>query len=390
MRPRTVSASSIKSFLGCEKRYAAETSGRVSVNSAPGLFGTALHAALDKYIEKMTDSDGFVLPEAGGEHNPSLLMDLWTASCAVHVGWGSDYMEEGRTLLTKWLATRPLPPRVLSREVKKSFDIEVPGYGEKQPVTWILDRLDLHPDGTYEVIDYKSQWLDVNSTAMRKLVQPALYASAVRREYGAEQVAVTYDLLRYEPTTIYYTASQIDEFDAFLAAVVKRIWDLPAEDARETLNYDCRYCPRKAGCATLLNASEIGWTPTMSLEEIAALHDNLKGAAKGIESLLAEVDALLLEEVRKAEDGTVELDGYTLSARSKTTVKYDPEVVFRALGDEAVQYMTVSKTALDKELNRKKNPRYTPEEIDQIKDLAIVSRGEPYVTVVPKAPVDGE
>jgi hypothetical protein len=387
-RPKSISASSIDSFVGCEMRWAAESTGRVSVNSPPGLFGTALHAALDKYIEKMYDADGMLLPEAGGGHVSELLLNLWAASCGHHLGWGSDYEPEGRDLLERWMQTRTLPPQVLSREVKEQFEIEPEGFpGETQKVTYIVDRVDM-VDGAVKVIDYKSQYLDVNPASMRRLVQPALYACAMRRKYGVTEVEVEYDMLRYQPVSVFYSAPQMDAFEVFLSQIAGRMWSLG--EPRETLNSKCRYCPRKGVCKTLLSATDIGWTPAMPLEEVVALHEQLKDAVKGIEALLGEVDTVLLEEVRRSEEGTVDLDRFTLGAKSKTTVRYDPEVVLRVIGDEAVQFMSVSKTALDKELNRKRNPRFTPDEVETIKSLAQVSRGEPYVTVTPKTPVDGE
>lgn len=390
MNPKTVSATSLESFLGCPARYAMEQENRLSVESPPGLFGTALHAALDDYIEALYQPDRTPLP-----HDVEMLLNMWNYVADNMLPWGSDYREEGADILRKWVRTRELPHEVVEREQKKTFDLAIPDIDgvaqEPQPVTYIIDRLDRLPDGTWEIIDYKSQYLNLNPSGMRRLIQPALYASAVRREHGITtgQIAVTYDLLRYEPVTIYFTQDQIDEFDRFLTSLVMRIRATEPDAAREKLNSKCRYCPRKAVCATLTKAADVYWTPTMDLSELAAIREGLKDATKGIDALVEEIDEVLLNEVKRSESNHVDLPLYELSAKVTPRTSYDPEVLLRTVGPAAVEFLSVGKTVLDKEIGRKKNNRFTPEEIQVIKDSARVTYGEPKVVVTPKTPLDG-
>src|SRR5688572_25349821 len=101
MRPRSISATSLDSYEGCPKRFAAEIAiGRINTDSAPGKFGTALHAALDKYIEKLYATG------VPAEHDKDLLMDLWTAASNHYLGFGTDYYTEGQEMLENWVATR--------------------------------------------------------------------------------------------------------------------------------------------------------------------------------------------------------------------------------------------------------------------------------------------
>lgn len=386
MRPRTVSATSLESFSGCPRRFVEETNNRLSIDSPPGVFGTTLHDALQLYIEMLYSA---ALPGTITQHDLESLLILWKQAANDRLPYGSDYVDEGEALLRKWVETRPLPHEVISTEKKVSFDLVMPN-GEPQAVTVIIDRLDCHPDGTYEVIDYKSWYARVDGSGMRKLIQPALYASYVRRTYGVTgDIIVSYDQLRHDMTSIVMTQSDIDRFDSYLDSIVQRIWNMDEEDAPEKLNSKCRYCPRKAQCETLLKATEVGWAPTMSVDELAAIHDNLKDAKKGIEALLEEVDTVLLDAVKDA-DGDVDAGDYILGATMSTRTAYDPEVLLRVLGPSATSYMGVSKSALDKELNRKRQNKFLPEEIAAIKAAAIVTYGEPRVTVTPKNPMDSE
>lgn len=379
MRPRTLSATSIESYEGCPARFAAEqgviladgTRQRISTDSAPGIFGTALHSALDDYIEYLGDRPS--------QHDEALLLDkIWPRVAQKAFGFEDAWTEQGYGLLADWLTTRPLPHKVLSREVKETFDLVVPGYDATQPVTYICDRIDEREDGSIEVIDYKSQYLRVNATKMRGLIQPALYAAAMRRKYGVDTVHVTYDMLRYEMVTVTFDDTDLNRFEAYLGQVAARIWD--DESPREKLNNKCQYCPRKAVCGTLSHAHEIGWSPSLPVESLIYIRDQAKNAIKGLESLITEVDGTILAKMESEDVDVLAVGNFTASAVTKRIEKYNPEIVMRVLGDDALPYLSVGKTALDKELKKKKG-RFTPEQRAEIVSNAEVSYSEPKINV---------
>lgn len=388
MRPRTLSASSLDSYAGCPARFEAEMS-KLRNESAPGIFGTAVHAALDEYIDVLyfQTGDG----QDGGAmqlgHDPELLLDkIWPSVSDDALGLHSEWIHTGKDMLTRWLATRPLPFRVLSREVKESFDLVVPGYGEVQPVTYICDRVDQREDGTIEIIDYKTQWANVSPTKMYELVQPGLYAAAIRRKYGETPIFVTYDMLRYDMVSVPYTDTDIDGIERFLGAQAKKIWD--DNEPQERINAKCPFCPRKAVCQTLLSAEEIGWTPTLPIETLIEIRDQVTSRTKALKQLITDIDDVILAKFEADHTNVFDAGKYIAQAAVRRNEIYDPEVVLRVLGDDAIPYLKVGKTALDKELKRRKGGRFTPEQADEIRSLAQVSYGEPYVTVESKGPVD--
>ena len=69
-------------------------------------------------------------------------------------------------------------------------------------------------------------------------------------------------------------------------------------------------------------------------------------------------------------------------------MKYDPEVVLRVLGDDALAYLQVGKTALDHELFRKRNNRWTPEQRSAVLDMAQETYGEPSLKIEPRGARD--
>lgn len=708
MRPRTLSATSIESYLGCPARFAMETSGRISVDSEPGRFGTALHAALDRYIEVL-----YIEGTDEVAHNADLLAELWHEIGPTYVGLGSDYLEEGEELLDRWVETRDLPYEVVSREVKRNFEVVVPGFEDSDPqsVTFIMDRVDRDENGTYHVIDYKGLGLDTviptpsgwttmrdlrvgdlviggdgapcrvtgksdvhmnpcfriafddgsslvadhehrwlvttdygekilttedladnvvnpvtgqrhlripcvtaefpaadlpidpyvlgawigDGTAadgtitkplpamfteiarrgyevgkllrgpdkceahtifglkgqlrelgvlnnkhiptsylrgsveqrldllrgimdtdgswntkrkrcvltttkepyardvarlveslgwkatvfevqgagfgktftawhtcftpidaevflarrpetyrpagtvrgrrrmvrdviaiptvptqciqvdspdhtflageqmirthnsqyqiltpdgMRQLIQPALYALAVHGQYGVDEVVVTYDFLRSTPTSIVYNKRDLDRFKSYLKNTIAKIW--ADEDPKEKLNSKCIYCPRKAQCETLRRAADASWTPTLSLDELVTIRDASKNATKTLDTMVKEIDAVLLDRLRYEDLPNMEVQGYRYAAKRKSMSHYDPEVVLRILGDEAIPYLKVGKTALDKELDRRRGSRFSREQAAEIRELAASSLGEPYIEVTSLNPQDAE
>lgn len=388
MRPRTLSASSLDSYAGCPARFEAEMA-RLRNDSEPGIFGTAIHTALDEYIDLLyfQTGDG----QDGGAmqlgHDHELLLDkIWPSVCDQSLGMKSEWIETGVTMLTHWLHTRPLPYRVLSREVKESFDLVVPGYGEVQPVTYICDRVDQREDGTIEIIDYKTQWANVSPTKMYQLIQPGLYAAALRRKYGETPLFVTYDMLRYDMVSVPFTDTDIDGVERFLGAQAKIIWD--DDEPQEKINPKCSFCPRKGVCETLQTATEIGWTPTLPIEALIEIRDQVKNREKALKQLIIDIDDVILAKFEAEQNNVFDTGKYIAQAAVKRNEVYDPEVVLRVLGDDAIPYLKVGKTALDRELKRKRGGRFTPEQADEIRSLAQVTYGEPYVTVEAKGPVD--
>lgn len=377
MKPRTISATSVESYVGCPKRFLAELKRVYTTPGGPSAFGTAIHATLDKYIENTFDAEG--RPRVT-EHDLDLLLTIWEAASAVYLGWGNDYEDEGREMLINWAATRRLPQKVVSREIKNYFDLEVPDTGGGiQKVTYICDRVD-EIDGVLEVIDYKTQWENLDPSKMRRLIQPPLYALAMRKQYGVEQVAVTFDLTRYSPVTVIYNSREMDRFERYLGEVTKRMWE--EENPKEQVNKGCKYCVRKGICGSLARAAEHSMPTTLDVVELAALKQTAKDAGKAFENLIAEIDEVLLHTMRVEDTDLIDTGDHTVKANIKTYTDYSPEVVHRVLGDDALSYMKVQKGALDKAL-KDKTGRFSPAQAAEIWDLANKSYGNPTIEVTP-------
>jgi hypothetical protein len=374
MKVKSLSASSIKSYLGCGKRFLAEQV-RVGVDSAPGQFGTAIHYTLEHY---------FRLLDGGTEHKPEMLAEMWTSTCNAFLGLDAEeYMETGHEMLARYCETMPVPHKILSREVKESFELLTES-GESVKINYICDRVDEGPDGIVEVIDYKTQWARVTPDAMRGLVQPGLYAVAMRRKYGVDQVRVTYEMLRQDPINVstLYSSEDMDRIERMLADVAQRILD--DDDPKEKLNSECVYCIRKGVCETLRKATELGWTPTLPITSLVARRDDIKNALKAQEQLLAEIDEVIIAHLKAENVNTDDIGDFTVSVSVSKRGAYDATGVFTVLGESAIPYMKVQKTALDKVLKRKRDNPFTAEEREAVEGFLTINYGEPQVHVVKK------
>ncbi|MDP9012834.1 MAG: PD-(D/E)XK nuclease family protein [Pseudomonadota bacterium] len=376
MHIRTLSATRIKSYEGCPKRMLAEMA--VKTSSKPGDFGSALHAALE-WFHKLTG-------EGEVAYNWDELCVIWHHVCAKYLGWMDDkdevgYLYVGERLLAGYLDEHPEPPEIISQEVREEFTITTPD-GTEIGITYIMDRLDKHPTYGYSIIDYKSQYGRMSPDDMRKATQPFLYACAVRRKYGVTgDIPVVFVMLRQDPQDvgIIVTQADMDRFEAYLADVAQQILD--DDDPREKLNAECGYCIRKSVCGAWQKAIEAGWAPTMDLPDLAAKLAEAKYAEKCAKELAGEINEVVLAKMKEAHLYEVEAGDYDIKVTLPKTGAYDPIGVHRILGDEAMPYMKVGKTALDKEVNRKGAGKFTEEEKAELRNTLSYTDGAPGIKI---------
>lgn len=349
---------------------------QVRTSSAPGDFGTAIHATLEWFHKIVEDS-----PES---YTLDMLLELWLTISNKYLGFENDYRDTGTDLLTGYLEQHPTPPIVVSQEIKESFPITTKDGTEIQ-VTYIIDRVD-KVDGAYEIIDYKTQYGYVAPDNMREMIQPFLYACAIRRKYDVHRIPVTYIMLRQDPqnVTIVVTDADMDRTERYLCDIAQRILD--DERPVERLNSECGFCIRKAVCGAWKNAAEAGWSPTMELGPMVSKYAEAKDAAKAAETLAEEIQKALLARLRQDKVYEAEVDGYEIKVKMSKRGKYDTQGVFGVLGESALPFMTVGKTALDGEMKRKRGNIFTDYEREKIAETLSVTTGEPKIEVVKVAP----
>ena len=294
MRPKTLSASAASVFELCEARYKAEYIDRVpDMDGIAASLGTACHEALEHYV-----AGGW-----WGEPNLAQLLKFYDTAY-FKVFSDREKYQEGVDLLTRWFESRDLRDgrSVLSTEKKETF-LLVSKTGEEINFTYIWDRCDELPDGSIEVVDYKTVALPVQPEDLAKRIQPRAYALSAAIKYkNRDAYWVTYDLLRYDTVSKKFTRDDNIETYRYLQDLFDRI--LASDGSKETLNPECRFCVRKSSCDTLLRHSAGGGIlGVSSLEEAADKRAQMEYSRAALDTAVKELDALIL---KMAEDQGVE------------------------------------------------------------------------------------
>lgn len=256
--PAYESHSSISTYAACPLRYAYRYVERRPGEVSPGqfAFGNAVHRAFEAFVrERIRARDEGTTPASGLEVLQTAL-DRKLASSGLTADEITDARRRAVPVLERFLAreaTADGDPIVV--EVGFGVPVEVPG-GDGVRFVGYIDRVDRAPDGSTEIVDYKTgrarQQADVDADrqltayafgcARGGLVDPAtgaLLAPASRLGlYFAEAGELVW-------TT--RTEEQLAAFEADLVATIGRI--RAREFAARPAPWRCRWCEYRRECA---------------------------------------------------------------------------------------------------------------------------------------------
>jgi len=286
MEPRTLSASSIKCFEDCEAMYHAHYIDRVKERSgAAADLGTSVHTACEEWVN------------AGAPADVDLLLKQFDQDAIMH-GLNQEMIKDGRKMLRdfydRW---QEFPPHeVLTTEVKETFPLKV---GNKTvQVTYIWDRGDRMPDGSIDVIDYKTWRKVLDAEDMRSTIQVRIYALSAAIKYKRDEppaIWVTLDQMRTGPVSVKFTREDNQATWRYLKDVYQRI--LASDGTKMTINENCRYCVRKADCPELARAIEVGNIVKLRNDPMRAATRlaELKAARNAVSDTIAQLEDFMSE-----------------------------------------------------------------------------------------------
>lgn len=144
------------------------------------------------------------------------------------------------------VATYALPVALEER-----FAIEVDGV----TVSGQIDRMDRHPDGTYEIIDYKTSRRLPSLTTVEQSLQLSMYHLAARETWGIEPSTLTlYFVVHGQPlSTPGRTEAQIQAVRRHVVTIAERIDARRFEPKTSKL---CDYCDYQPICPAFRSAGE--------------------------------------------------------------------------------------------------------------------------------------
>jgi RecB family exonuclease len=294
MRPSSLSASSVDTFLKCEARFMEENINFAREPSgAAADLGTVGHAALEEAVDLFVRKEGLT-------HVPTdALLNLFVAY-AIEAGLTGVQLIDGKELLSEWAERTDFTDReVLMLENKERFPLSVPQVPDLTfPVTYIFDRLD-RANGDITVVDYKFVGRPISSDDMRARVQPRIYALAAQLLYkDAPGIWVCYDLMRYKPVEIWFSKEENRQTYVWLRKVAERIYE--SAGFKETINPDCRYCVRRAACKAL--TAHVNAGGSMSIMALGDAIDTLgkhKSAIAALNASARGLEEYILAELQR-------------------------------------------------------------------------------------------
>jgi hypothetical protein len=391
MIPTSVSASALETASQCLARYKATAIQKgAGINNPAAMLGSTLHAALEKFVDPLMIK--------AGVWDWDFLLTLYTH--AFQDIFGSDeetrWFDDGKQILWNWFNRKDIQDdlreaEILSREVKENFPVPYKYEGNKYevPLNYIMDRFDQLGPNEYRVVDYKSQRLPLKPDELRRKIQAKVYALACQIKYpNAEKIWVQFDFLRYDRVAVLFTRDDNITTWRSIKRAVQRIVDTPENDplhpVPETLNENCRYCPRKYTCQTLQRNLRIGGVMGLEVDQLALIYHDLKSQLDGLKQMTDEVEGMLIKHA--VENDILEWDGdlTSVTIKARTRRKINREKISEILGPQIMaEYGRINVSDLP---DLRNDRRLTPTQRSLLETAVEHEPYEPQVRVTRREP----
>ncbi len=277
----------------------------------PTRFGTVVHTVAEKYHEAHMRGDD--LPD------PIQLFDLaWQANKA----YDFEYYSLGRTKIEDFL-NRTIHARrgdtimteidfvmdlvsmdiyvVDSHEQRKQLVKMIIGRGGV-PVASKIDRIDKVDDKTYEIFDYKTNFIPFTRWQVENSLQLGVYDLFVRKLFPqATEVVCVFDMIRHGRFPTEFDDQQRENLRFYLIDLWNQIKSETAPEER--INSYCRWCERKNECKAYERARDedpvIGTADDGDLDALFAKYEDLQARMKLIDSEATRIKEVLQESIKQ-------------------------------------------------------------------------------------------
>lgn len=237
-RKPTLSPSRITTYLACPVRYRwtyVDERGRWYLRSRRQFsFGTTLHKVLQRFHDS---SDSGV---ATVEDAVAAVEEHW-----IEAGYRSsqemeEAMGEGKALIETYVQAklaRPSEAKVLY--VEKSLSLDMGDF----VLRGILDRVDEYPDGSLEIVDYKSQRKTVTPDDIAGSIAMACYQLLLQDKFPDRKISASITALQTGATATYAMPEEERvQFRNDLIALAREILNCDYENLEPITKPLCGYC----------------------------------------------------------------------------------------------------------------------------------------------------
>jgi RecB family exonuclease len=274
--PIRLSYSSISTYELCPLQYKLRYLDGKPGRRTPALaFGESLHEALRSFHAQPVP----VAPSLGAMMG--YLDEAWDRSVYRSKDEERAYRDHAREVLTAYHRDNVVGFRV-PVALEQRFQLDVDGVR----VSGIIDRMDRHPDGSYEIIDYKTNRRLPPRRYVESDLQLSIYYLAAWEVWGILPDRLTlYYLLPGQPMTVTRRPEDLD-------VTRSRIWEV-AENIRSGAfapreNRLCNWCDYQAQCPLFAHRFEREETPIdigAAVDEWIAAKRRLRADADRLQEL---------------------------------------------------------------------------------------------------------
>jgi len=232
-----LSYSAVSAYEKCPLTYRVQYVERIEVKPTPYLsFGRSLHSAL----EWLYDRQSPIPPSL--EELLSFLESCWSSEGFSDREEEDSYLRQAREVLTGFYRSNMEDFR-LPLAVEHRFELNRGDY----VLSGVIDRVDRHPSGTYEIIDYKTSRRLPQLSRLREDLQLPIYQLACREIWGISPAKLTFYYLLPNQR---YSTKPLDEEG--LTRVIDRLDAVADGVAREEFpavpNRLCPWCSYRDIC----------------------------------------------------------------------------------------------------------------------------------------------
>jgi RecB family exonuclease len=317
--PIRLSYSSISTYELCPLQYKFRYLDAKPGRRTPALtFGESLHEALRRFHAQPVP----VAPKL--ERLLGYLDDCWDRSAYRSEEEERAYRSHARDVLVAYHKDNAPRFRV-PVALEQRFQIDVDGVR----VSGVIDRMDRHPDGSYEIIDYKTSRRLPPRRYVENDLQLSIYYLAAWEVWGVIPERLTlYFLLPGQPMTVTRSREDLDATRARIAEVAAGI---RAGAFQPKENRLCGWCDYQAHCPLFAHRFTREETPV----DIGSVVDEWIATKRRL-----RIDAGRLDELTDIIHGYCDSTGLqrlfgddaAVTRYPTTQVAYDEQTVRRVLG----------------------------------------------------------
>jgi len=302
--------------------------------------------------------------------------------------------QDGLDMLDRWFADRGTA-KVKVLHVEQRFGSHDSPYvmANGTPVFGFIDLTIEHPDGTIELVDYKTQRAPITQDEADTNIQAGIYLSVARELWPDRPLRFTFDLLRYGTVTTIWSDTRLANFTKWLRQQYD--WIGGVEEPKATIGKGCNWCAYTEICPKAQDLIQngswdlvVGDDPTdentdamlTTLAKVKAAKGILDKKQKAIEN---HIKNDLFDWNSTEEQNSLDTDHWTVVWKEGTRSQYLPSEVQRLVPSAVFgQMASLSKSAVERVLP------ILPEDVAEEVRQSAITKPQRRLTIRPKANVD--